>query len=121
MVIITMILFMKSYLIECVHSKGVRCFYAKMKGIDIMIITGMKEFENIIHHEAVKYFNENREKKITEADVFTVWSCKTLQNYKALVSTNVAGDATYFEFTYNGDKQQLYMDSYVKEKNACIE
>lgn len=30
MVIITMILFMKSYLIECVHPKGVRCFYAKM-------------------------------------------------------------------------------------------
>ena len=36
MVIITMILFMKSYLIECVHPKGVRCFYAKMKGNDYM-------------------------------------------------------------------------------------
>ena len=61
-----------------------------------MTITGMKEFENITHNEAVKYFNANRVKQITEADVFTVWSCKTLQNYKALVSTNVAGDTTYF-------------------------
>ena len=86
-----------------------------------MTITGMKEFENIIHAESVKYFNENRDKKISEADVFTVWSCKALQNYKALTSTNVAGDTTYFEFTYNGDKQQLYMDAYVKEKNVCIE
>lgn len=86
-----------------------------------MTITGMKEFENVIHNEAVKYFNANREKQITEADVFTVWNCKTLQNYKALVSTNVAGDTTYFEFTYNGDKQQLYMDAYTKEKNVCIE
>lgn len=86
-----------------------------------MTVTGMKEFENIIHAESVKYFNENRDKKISEADVFTVWSCKTLQNYKALTSTNVAGDTTYFEFTYNGDKQQLYMDAYVKEKNVCIE
>lgn len=84
-----------------------------------MTITGMKEFENVIYNEAVKYFNANRKKQITEADVFTVWSCKTLQNYKALVSTNVAGDTTYFEFTYNGDKQQLYMDAYVKEK-MCV-
>ena len=86
-----------------------------------MTITGMKEFENITHNEAAKYFNANRVKQITEADVFTVWSCKVLQNYKALVSTNVAGDTTYFEFSYNGDKQQLYMDAYVKEANKCIE
>lgn len=86
-----------------------------------MTITGMKEFENVIHNEAVEYFNAHREKQISEADVFTVQSCKTLQNYKALVSTNVAGDTTYFEFTYNGDKQQLYMDAYVKEANLCIE
>ena len=86
-----------------------------------MTITGMKEFQNVFHNEATKYFNAHREKQISEADVFTVWSCKTLQNYKALVSTNVAGDTTYFEFTYNGDKQQLYMDAYVKEANQCIE
>lgn len=86
-----------------------------------MIITGMKEFENICHAELTKYFNANREKHITEGDVFTVWSCKTLQNYKLLCSTNVAGDTTYAEFTYNGDKQQLYMDVYIKEKNICIE
>lgn len=86
-----------------------------------MTITGMKEFENVAYNEAVKYFNANRVKQITEADVFTVWIGKALQNYKALVSTNVAGDTTYFEFTYNGDKQQLYMDAYVKEANKCIE
>ena len=86
-----------------------------------MTITGMKEFENITHNEAAKYFNANRVKQITEADVFTVWSCKVLQNYKALVSTNVAGDTTYFEFTDNGDKQELCMDAYVKEANKCIE
>ena len=86
-----------------------------------MIVTGMKEYENIVHHEAMKYFNSHRSIQISEADVFTVWSCKTLQNYKALVSTDVAGDTTYFEFTYNGDKQQLYMDVYTKECNQCIE
>ena len=86
-----------------------------------MIITGMREFENTIHLEAVKYFNAHRKTQISEIDVFTVWSCKTLQNYKALVSTDVTGDTTYFEFTFNGDRQQLYMDVYTKEKNECIE
>ena len=74
-----------------------------------MTITGMKEFENIIHAESVKYFNENRDKKISEADVFTVWSCKTLQNYKALTSTNVAGDTTYFSLGSGVIKLRIHM------------
>ena len=49
-----------------------------------------------------------------------VWSCKTLQNYKALLSTAVSGDGIYVEFTYNGDKQELYMDVYHKLVNQKI-
>ena len=84
-----------------------------------MIITGMKEFENVIHREAMKYFNENRETKITEADVFTVWSCKTLQNNKALVSTTVS-DGMYYEITHNGDKKETYVDAYKKWENFVV-
>ena len=54
------------------------------------------------------YSNENADKtdqkQITEADVFVVWFCKTLQNHKALLSTTVS-DGMYYELTYNGDKQ----------------
>lgn len=53
-------------------------------------------------------------------DVFIVWSCKTLQNYKCLVSTTVPGDGIYVEYTYNGDKQELYEDIYKKVTNTCI-
>ena len=49
-----------------------------------------------------------------------VWSCKTLQNYKALLSTAVSGDGIYVEFTYNGDRQELYMDVYHKLLNWKI-
>ena len=45
---------------------------------------------------------------------------KTLQNYKLLASTTVSGDGIYVEYTYNGDKQELYEDVYVKETNACL-
>ena len=49
-----------------------------------------------------------------------VWACKTLQNYKALLSTTVNGDGIYAEYTYNGDKQELYEDVYGKLTNRCI-
>lgn len=56
---------------------------------------------------------------ITEQDVFVVWSCKTLQNNKALLSTTVP-DGMYYEITYNGDKQEAYVDAYKKWENFVI-
>ena len=57
---------------------------------------------------------------ISEKDVYVVWYCKTLQNQKALLGTPVH-DGKYFEVTYNGDKEQIYFDEYVKSKNVCYE
>ena len=48
--------------------------------------------------------------------VYIVWLCKTLQNSKAMLSTDIK-DGRYFEVTYNGDKDEFYLDSYVKESN----
>lgn len=58
-------------------------------------------------------------KKITEDDVFIVWFCKTLQNWKALVSTTVS-DGMYYEITHNGDKGETYLDAYKKWENVRI-
>ena len=57
--------------------------------------------------------------KITEDDVYVVWSCKTLQNSKALLSTTLS-DGMYYELTFNGNKQELYLDAYKKFENRCI-
>ena len=68
----------------------------------------------------VNYFNANVDKtdkkQITKDDVYIVWSCKTLQNNKALVSTNVP-DGMYYEITHNGDKAEIYVDAYKKWEN----
>lgn len=70
------------------------------------------------------YFNNRVEKTdgktLTMDDVYIVWFCKTLQNWKALVSTTVS-DGMYYEVTYNGDKQETYLDAYKKWQNVKIE
>lgn len=58
-------------------------------------------------------------RKITKEEIFVVWSCKTLQNNKALVSTNI-DDGMYYECTYNGDKKELYIDAYKKWENRKL-
>lgn len=69
----------------------------------------------------VRYFNEQSERtdnfKLTKDDVFIVWFCKTLQNWKALVSTTVS-DGMYYEVTHNGDKGETYLDAYKKWQNV---
>lgn len=71
----------------------------------------------------VDYVNENLDKtdgyKISEEQVYVVWFCKTLQNWKALLSTNLP-DGQYYEVTFNGDKQEVYLDVYKKWANRCI-
>lgn len=71
----------------------------------------------------VNYFNNWVDKtdntKITMDDVFVVWFCKTLQNWKALVSTDIS-DGMYYEVTHNGDKGETYLDAYKKWENVCI-
>ena len=71
----------------------------------------------------VDFFNEEAEKTdgfvLTVDDVYIVWWSKTLQNWKALVSTNVS-DGMYYEVTYNGDKQETYIDAYKKWKNKRV-
>lgn len=54
-----------------------------------------------------------------EDDVYVVWLSKTLQNNKALLSTDVPDDM-YFEVTYNGDKREAYFDAYQKVENRCV-
>nr|DAH63615.1 MAG TPA: hypothetical protein [Caudoviricetes sp.] len=85
-----------------------------------MIITGMAHFESVCKNKLIEWYNHNSKEQITLENVFVVWACKTLQNYKALLSTTVSGDGIYAEYTYNGDKQEMYEDVYKKVSNRCL-
>ena len=83
------------------------------------------EFEVICKNLIIDYVNEHFDKtdniirRIGIKDVYVVWMCKTLKNSKALLSTTVP-DGKYYEMTYNGEKDELYMDVYTKVENICV-
>lgn len=82
-----------------------------------------KKFIALCKQLIVNYFNNRADKTdnvlISEDDVLVVWSCKTLQNNKALLSTTVH-DGMYYEVTHNGDKNETYLDAYKKWENVCV-
>ena len=72
--------------------------------------------------EIVKnYIIDHLDKSVPTPDfqVFTVWKCKTLQNWKYLLSSTLF-DGMYYELTYNGDKNEWYLDAYKKFQNVVV-
>ena len=80
--------------------------------------------EDFLHYcleKVDEYTKEHLDKSegVPSYTVFIVWYCKTLQNHKALLSTSLP-DGMYYECTYNGDKDELYLDAQKKFENSCI-
>ena len=53
-------------------------------------------------------------------EVHLVWYSKSLQNFKGMFC-QLSSDDFYYEVTYNGDKQEMYLDKYVKVFNKLID
>lgn len=68
------------------------------------------------------YIEEHLDKsdKMPDFEVFIVWKCKALQNWKYLLSSTLF-DGMYYELTFNGDKGEWYLDAYKKFENRVIE
>ena len=77
----------------------------------------IKKCKDVVAKYAIDHLDKSDE--IPEFNVFVVWSCKTLQNSKALLSTDLK-DGMYYELTMNGDKKEIYFDAYKKFENKCI-
>lgn len=87
-------------------------------------VTENVDYVKIAKDELVKYINEKAEKTdgfvINTSYLYVVWFSKTLQNWKALISTSLP-DGMYYELTYSGDKKQLYIDAYKKFDNVAVD
>lgn len=76
-----------------------------------------QEFINKCKQRVSDYLDQlvGKETACKPENVFVVWYAKTLQNHKALLGTLFAN--YYFECTFNGDKEEMYMDVYNKLDN----
>lgn len=72
---------------------------------------------NIVRDYIVEHLDKSDCKP--KFEVFIVWKCKTLQNWKWMISSTLF-DGMYYEITYNGNKKEFYLDAYKKFENRCI-
>jgi hypothetical protein len=87
-----------------------------IKGEIIMAISFFKDHEALELVE--RYILEHLDKtdEIPNFDVYMVWKSKILQNWKYLISSTLP-DGMYYELTFNGDKNEWYLDAYKKFDN----
>lgn len=66
----------------------------------------------------VTWYNEhNQSYPIGMDDVYIVWFCKVLRNWKALAGTHHS-DGMYYEITFDGNNDLVYFDAYKKWQNV---
>ena len=83
-------------------------------------MTDTKFFEfskNAVRNYVINHLDKSD--TVPNFDVYIVWYCKTLQNWKALLSTTLF-DGMYYELTLNGDKDEAYLDAYKKWENFVV-
>lgn len=73
---------------------------------------------NIVKNYIDKHLDKSDEPASYE--VYIVWKCKALQNWKYLLSSTLY-DGMYYELTYNGDKKEWYVDAYKKFENVVVQ
>lgn len=83
---------------------------------------GNEQFIQLAKGLVKDYFNGRSDKTddvlVSDDDIYVVWSCKILQNNKALLST-IVPDGMYYEITYNGDKHEGSFYVYKEWENRC--
>lgn len=60
-----------------------------------------------------------RDMELPPYEIYVVWFCKVLGNWKALLSTTLP-DGMYYEVVYNGAERETYIDAYMKTDNVVI-
>lgn len=78
-----------------------------------------QEYETKCKKALVKILKEKYESNLKTDDLHLVWFAKTLQNFKCVL-IDLLDNQRYYECTYNGDKDELYVDIYEKQYNVCL-
>lgn len=77
------------------------------------------DFFDMCADEIMQYYKEKFNAPIAVGQTKTVWYSKSIQNHKCTMIA-LYPDNLYFEFTYNGDLGELYMDVYQKIEKRVL-
>ena len=75
---------------------------------------------SIVRDYIMKHLDITDNVKEEDIKIYIVWKCKALQNWKYLISSTLL-DGMYYELTFNGDKNEWYLDAYKKFENKVIQ
>lgn len=104
---------------SCAHDAELAKKWGWMVGEPTNFVERAKNIvSDYVRNRQMSQCRDSRE-EFEKFDVYVVWFAKTLQNWKALISTTLP-DGMYYEVTYNGEKQETYLDAYTKIKNIVI-
>ena len=78
-----------------------------------------EKMRRAVYEYVKEHIDKTDNVKFSIDDVYLVWCCKTLQNWKTLISTTLP-DGMYYECTFNSDKNEMYLDAYKKFENKII-
>lgn len=78
-----------------------------------------EKMRKVVYDYVVSHLDVTDNINFTLDDVYFIWTCKTLKNWKAVIST-ILPDGMIYECTYNGENGELYLDAYKKFENKCI-
>ena len=73
----------------------------------------------IVRDYIVDHLDKSDPEELEDFSTFIVWKAKVLQNWKYLISSTLP-DGMYYELTYNGNKEEWYLDAYKKFENKVI-
>lgn len=77
----------------------------------------MEQAKEMVQDYVVKHLDKSDPE--VDFQVYIVWFTKTLQNWKAMLSTTLP-DKMYYEVTHDGANHCTYLDAYVKLDNITI-
>jgi hypothetical protein len=102
------------------HGKGCHCHDTDLFKLQpVWMDTGEMNRMKTAKKAVAEYLMTEYEFPVSAKDIYVVWFCKVLQNWKALLSTDLVNTGIYFEVTYNGDADELYLDYYIKDRNVA--
>ena len=77
------------------------------------------KYEVICKNALIKELKRLYDQDFTIEELHLVWFAKALQNYKCVI-VDLEDNQRYYELTFNGTRNQIYLDIYEKQYNVVI-